>query len=199
MKLKFSDVVSKAASAGIGKNVQAALSWFKTYIRKHISKKVTYSDLVASKEVKLVTTMRPGHMYFFGYDAKHKDTLPYWDAMPLVIPISETSTSIIGLNFHYMPMEYRIKILDALFTIMTNDKMNEQTKVRLSYRIVQSSSRFKAFKPCIKQYLKSNFTTQFILVPASYWEVAVFLPVAQWKGTTADNVYKDSRKIIKGA
>jgi len=197
MKVKFADAVSKAASAGIATKVQGALAWFKGYIRTHMSRKVSYADLVASKEVKLVTKMRPGHMYFFGYNAKHKDTLPYWDAMPLVIPVSETKTSIIGLNFHYMPMEYRIKILDALHTITNNDKLDEKTKVKLSYRLVSSSSKFKAFAPCVKQYLKSNFTTQFILVPANYWEIAIFLPVAQWQGATADQVYKDSRKIIK--
>ena len=28
----------------------------------------------------------PGNLYLFRYDPKHKDTLPYYDTMPLVLP-----------------------------------------------------------------------------------------------------------------
>ena len=69
-----------------------------------------------------------GHMYFFAYVAKFKDTLPYWVAAPLIIPIGETPTTIMGLNLHYLPFQYRVPLMDALYGLLTNTTMDETTK-----------------------------------------------------------------------
>lgn len=53
-----------------------------------------------------------GRMNFFLYDAKYKDKLPYWDRFPLVLPLEETNNGFIGLNFHYLSIPMRLKLLN---------------------------------------------------------------------------------------
>ena len=53
-------------------------------------------------------TLRPkyGVMNLFGYDAKHKATLPYYDKFPLIFPIEPAKGGFIGINFHYLVQEW---------------------------------------------------------------------------------------------
>ena len=57
-------------------------------------------------------------------------------------------------------------------------------------------SKFKEFKPTIKHYLTAHVKSRLALVPPSEWEIATFLPMAQWKGASSNQVYKQSRKMI---
>ena len=41
------------------------------------------------------------------------------------------------------------------------------------------------FKPCFKHYLLNHVKSRFAEVPAPEWEIATFLPTAQWKKASA--------------
>ena len=198
IKKVFSTLLAKSIQQGIKKLTQQSVIWFNQYVRQNLAKQVTIAQLQGNKQLHIAPKLKLGKMYFFAYDAKHKDKLPYWDAAPLVIPISETKTSIIGLNLHYLPIPYRAKLLDALYDLLTNDKMDDTTRIRVTYQMLQSAAKYRYFRPCIKEYLKSNFQSRFIEVPVAYWETAIFLPVADWQKASKDDVYKDSLRIIRG-
>ena len=55
-----------------------------------------------------------GRMNMFFYDTKYKKTLPYYDTFPLVLPLEFYSDGFLGINFHYLPIPLRIKLLDGL-------------------------------------------------------------------------------------
>lgn len=193
----FSSKVSAAFRTGINRITEKSVKWFNQYIRQNIhSSQIPIEVLSKNKKLRLAPKLKLGRMYFFAYDAKHKDTLPYWDAAPLVIPIGETKTSILGLNLHYLPIPYRAKLLDALLELLNNTKMDETTKLRVTYQTLQAASKYRYFKPCIKEYLKSNFASRFIEVPVEHWEMAIFLPVADFQNASKETVYRDSLRII---
>jgi hypothetical protein len=54
------------------------------------------------------------------------------------------------------------------------------------------------FKPCLKHYLLAHVKSRFAEVPAAEWEIAAFLPTAQWEKASAGKVYQDSRIKING-
>lgn len=195
----FVDIASKALKRGLNQITQNSVNWFNQYVRSNVKTgRIPVERLVNSKKMSLAPKLRLGRMYFFAYDAKHKKTLPYWDAAPLVIPIGETKTSIIGLNLHYLPIPFRAKLLDALMELLNNQKMDDTTKMRVTYHTLQAAAKYRYFKPCIKEYLKSNFRSRFIEVPPEDWTNAIFLPVADWQNASKESVYKDSLNIIKG-
>ena len=133
-------------------------------------------------------------MYY--YDPKHKATLPYYDKFPLIIMVKRAEGGFIGLNLHYLPPPLRAKMLDGLMETVNNKKFDDTTKFRLNYALLQRASTLKYYKPCYKRYLSNHVRSRFAEVQPSDWEIATFLPTANWEKATAAEVYKDSRKMI---
>ena len=50
----------------------------------------------------------------------------------------------------------------------------------------------------IKHYLTSNVKSRFALVDKPEWEIATFLPTADWNKAGPTAVYRDSRKKLRG-
>lgn len=139
-----------------------------------------------------------GSMFMFFYDPKHKETLPYYDSFPLVIVLKPAPGGFYGLNLHYLPPVLRAKFLDALLVNLNNNHYDETTKFRVTYDILQRAAKMKYYKPCIKHYLTEHVRSRFALVPAPEWEIATFLPTADFQKAKLSQVYKDSRDIING-
>ena len=119
----------------------------------------------------------PGQLYLYRYDAKHKATLPYWDMFPLVFPYEKTKDGFIGLNFHYLPYQIRIKLLDKMMIFATNRNMDESTKLKYSWQMISGISKYKFAEPCIKRYLSSHIQSQCREITAKDWATAMMLPV----------------------
>lgn len=203
MNSVFSDAIKAAASKGIAPRSKNSINWFRQYIKTHVTKSMKLKDIRAAipDVIRESNKLTPdkfmiGSMYVFAYDAKHKDTLPYWDASPLIIPIHDDGKTITGINFHYLPLPLRAKLLDALYEFTNNDKMDHTTKLRLTYHMLQAAAKFKYIKPCIKKYLKSNVRSKLIKIHPQHWEIALFLPTATWQKASSDAVYKDSNAIV---
>jgi hypothetical protein len=135
-----------------------------------------------------------GKMYFYFYDPKTKDTLPYYDRFPLVIPIESYKDGFLGLNLHYIHPKQRLILLDKLSETATNDKFDSKTKLRVSYSYLASASRAFEATPCIKRYLFSHIQSRFLEISADEWDIAAMLPVETFVGATTSKVYADSRK-----
>ncbi len=137
-----------------------------------------------------------GSMYMFFYDPKHKKTLPYYDSFPLVIVLDEAKGGFLGLNLHYLPPILRAKFLAALMDTTNNQKFDESTKFKSTYQQLKAASKLRYFKPCIKHYLTDHVRSRFAKVEAPEWEIATFLPMADWQKSSGSNVYKESRKSL---
>ena len=135
-----------------------------------------------------------GKMYFFFYDPKTKDSLPYYDRFPLVIPIERYSDGFLGLNLHYIHPKQRIILLDKLSDTVTNKRFDEKTKLRISYQYLATASTAFQAMPCIKRYLFNHLTSRFLEIPADEWDIAALLPVEQFEKASKSKVYAESRK-----
>lgn len=137
-----------------------------------------------------------GSMLMFFYDAKLKEELPYWDQFPLIFPIQMYDDGFLGINLHYLPPMLRAKLMDALYTTAITKKDKIQ-RLKISYDILSSASRFSAFRPCIKRYLKNHIKSRFFYVDPGEWDMALMLPTQRFVGASDQKVWQDSRKIIK--
>lgn len=141
----------------------------------------------------------PGRLYLYLYDAKHKATLPYWDRYPLVFPYRETEDrkGFYGLNMHYIPYEYRIKILDSLIYINYSNKNNDSMKLQLSWQMIANSSKLSILQPCVHMYLYSQVRSGMKRIRPIDWATAMLLPVQQFVGASNTTVWQNSLKRIK--
>lgn len=195
----FKAALGQAARKGVKLRTTQSINWFRNYVKTTIK---TGPDVTARRMQDAVGKpsgrIEIGRMYAFAYDAKHKATLPYWDAHPLIFPFDEDATTIWGLNVHYLPPQLRAKAMDILYSLLMGAPGQQDRRLRLTYNTLKRMSTFEIFKPCVKRYLKSNFRTRPMEIPLDYWETALFLPTAQWQKAGAMSVYKDSARIMAG-
>ena len=55
----------------------------------------------------------------------------------------------------------------------------------------------KYITPMIKHYLTDHVKSRFALVDKPEWEIATFLPTAQFEKASASTVYTNSKRMIK--
>jgi len=185
----FQNVIQKAGTGA--QNSLEARNW----LRQKAAEVRTVNPKATIQQGPVLTNrISPGNMYLFAYDPKTKEDLPYYDRFPLVFPFRKVQDGFYGINMHYLPPILRAKLMDALYDTVNNDKMDETTRLRINYRILQSAAKFRYFEPCVKHYLNNHVKTRFLMVDPKQWDVALFLPLERFAKASKSKVYADSIK-----
>ena len=183
----------------------SARNWFRNLARQTTGIQ-PQTIIKTAPKIQLTRVPQIGFMYHFFYDPKMKEELPYYDRFPLVFPFKRgfqrqraiESGSFLGLNLHYLDPRLRARLMDGLYTISTDKKFDEDTRIRLSYNILNKASKFRFFKPCVKRYLVNRVRSRFVKINADQWDTALFLPTERFRKKSKSAVYKLSRKMISG-
>ena len=196
----FDDILLKGIRSGqVPARSKEARDWYRNQAKGVARSSVQENRLVRQMGTeRYENRFRLGHMYMFVYDPKHKETLPYYDRFPLIFPINRAKGGILGINFHYLPLQLRAKLMDSLYEVSTNDKYDETTRMRISYNLLNDATKYKEFKPTVKHYLTSQIRTRLVYIAPSEWDVALFLPTERFEKETKSKVWAESRKIIRG-
>jgi len=190
----FSDILKKGSSRSFAAGkTDDAIKWYRNTAKMFTS---VNRDRLLREKSQIRTSVEPGSMYMFAYEAKHKDTLPYYDAFPVIFPVRLLDDGFLGLNFHYLQPQLRAMLMDSLYTLNTDPKLTQNAKIKLSYQLLRGASQFKHFQPCLKRYLYSQFRSKFVYVDPNTWDIALFLPTEQFRGATNAQVWSDTRKAI---
>ena len=183
-------IKASLAKEGLTPRTNAARTWLRAKVKELNPSR---SALMRDSE-RLKSSSMIGRMYFYFYDPKTKDSLPYYDRFPLVIPIERYQDGFLGLNLHYIHPKQRIILLDKLSETANNKNYDETTKLRISYGYLSAASRAFEAQPCIKRYLFSQIQSRFLEITADDWDIAVMLPMESFVGANSSKVYSDSRK-----
>ena len=190
----FDSILTKGVRAGqIPARTQAARRWYRNEAEKV---DVTPSKLMRENQSKVVRGFEIGQMMLFQYDPKLKRKLPYYDTFPLVFPIEPRDKGFLGLNMHYLPLRQRAMLMDALYTLRTDSRYNEDTSLKLSYQILKRSARYKLFKPCVKHYLNSHIKSRRIKIDPVEWDMALFMPLQRFQKASSSQVYSKSMEMV---
>lgn len=191
----FDDILTTGVRTGqVPARTKAAREWYRNQTKdtvRRVNERKLMSDKSRDRSTPIV-----GSMYLFAYDAKHKDTLPYWDRLPLIFPVKKFKGGFHGINVHYLPPRLRARLMDALYEHTNNERYDESTKIQLNYQLLNSVSKLRYFKPCFKMYLDDHVKSNFMYIYPSEWDIALFLPLARFQKRTANRVYADSEKSI---
>jgi len=193
----FDNILIQGARQGIiPARTVAAREWYRSAAGKLMSNISPGVFEKRTDEARKVSSMEFGYMYAFKYDPKTKNDLPYYDTFPLIFPVRMDADGFLGINFHYLPPVLRAKLMNALYSTLTNKKYDDTTKVKISYSILQSASKYRFFKPMLKKYLRSHVRSQFLEVQVNEWDIAIFLPTESFRKADTGRVWEDSRKQI---
>jgi hypothetical protein len=191
----FQNLEMEAFRKGITPRTAESRDWFRK--KAQSLRRVNRNTIMKEEPIELKSTFQPGAMAMFFYNPKTKDKLPYYDSFPLTIIVDKAEGGFYGMNLHYLPPILRAKFLDVLLDNTNNKYYDEKTRFAVNYNYLKNSARTKYFKPCFKHYLTSHVKSRFAVVPAPEWEIATFLPLADWQKQSGSKVYADSRRMLR--
>lgn len=192
----FDEILQQGVRQGIvPAKSRAARDWYRTQAGK-LQSNIPPSRFSRGLDSRKTESMEYGLMYAFKYDPKMKKELPYYDTFPLIFPVKFEKDGFLGINFHYLPPILRAKLMDALYSTLTNKDYDDTTRIRASYSILQSAAKFRYFKPTLKKYLKSHVRSQFLMIGVQEWDIALFLPTESFRKADTGRVWEESRKKI---
>lgn len=187
----FSDILKKAVrSNALIANSRNSRNWL---ISAASQSNPSPSSIIRSTSVQKSDTAFIGSMLLFQYDPKLKKTLPYYDKFPLIFPFNVTADGFYGINLHYLPLRERALVMDNLYQIASTSTSGDM-RINLSYELLNSMSRSRLMKHCVKHYLNKNVRSKFAVVPSNEWEIALFLPLERFAKAGKNDVYADIHK-----
>ena len=157
-----------------------SINWYKKKVAD-LSNRISAARLMRDNKLKKAPTFNKLH--FFRYDPKLKAILPYYDTFPLVMPIQSAPGGFLGINFHYLPIPLRMRLLETL----------DKRGFRGNYSKLKN---IREVKPTIKHYLRRQFVSGFLELEEDDYAPAIFMPVAQFRKASASQVWRDSRRKI---
>ena len=157
-----------------------SINWYKKKVAD-LSNRISAARLMRDNKLKKAPSFNKLH--FFRYNPKLKATLPYYDTFPLVMPIQSAKGGFLGINFHYLPIPLRMKLLE---TLDRRGFSGDYSKLK----------NIREVKPTIKHYLRKQFVSGFLELEEDDYAPSIFMPVAQFRKASASQVWRDSRRKI---
>ncbi|AAX63622.1 gp2 [Aeromonas phage 31] len=163
-----SQMRARAADSGAANNNKSQ-KWFDDTIRKSI-------------RGHMVAKPKPGRIYTFAYDAKHKDTLEYWDKFPLIVFLGIGSSGsgplLYGLNLHYIPPKARQSFLEELLkNYASTERLSNKTTLKINWSNVRGMSGSDVM---IKAYLPGHIKGSMMEIKPSDWVNVIYMPLQQF-------------------
>ena len=176
---KLVHIAEGAKKISKAKKAKQSVAWFKQKVGD------------SAKGFKKKARLKPGKMYTFGYDAKFKKILPYWDKFPLIIVLDVYKDGFIGLNFHYLFPVERMKFITKIMKYATEggevENMSDKARFEMSWDLIR---KLKHADKMIHKYLYSHVRTSLLEAPPNEWENVIFLPYQRFVGASAKAVWK---------
>jgi len=147
--------------------------------------------------------IRIGDLYLFQYpDPVHKDTLPYYDTWPCVFFFDEYTSKagkriVLGLNFHYLPPALRYKLFDDLLKLRNEKRYRPTTRLKMSWKTIKAASKTNAYAAAVHAYRVDRIRGGLIKVNPTDWAQVIALPIANWKKSSRQNVYADTKSKLR--
>jgi len=188
---KFIQSVLDSAKAESGASGVKSVNWFREKIQE-FGKPGPQQLLRDGRRTKGVNF---GTLNMFIYSPKHKDTLPYYDTFPLVLPIGPAAGGFMGLNFHYLPIQMRIRLLDKI--VDGGGSLNVAAQSGKRPRLITDYSQLKRIpmaKAIVKHYLTGYVKSDFRAITSEELIVAALLPVQRFQKGSAQAAYLDTAK-----
>ena len=157
---------------------ELSLTWYKRKVSE-LASRISAGRLM--REGKILKTPGFNQLNFFRYNPKTKAILPYYDTFPLVMPIDTAKGGFLGINFHYLPIPLRMRLLE---TLSKRNFAGDYSKLK----------NIRLIKPCVKHYLKSQFASGFYRLDELDYAPAIFMPVQSFKKAGMSAAHRDARK-----
>ena len=180
--------------SGLKPRSKESNDWFEEKIEeitRPIDRKLLKEEVMRERGI---LTPHVGRMYLFHYFPKGNLTLPYFDMFPVIFMMSIKKEYFQGINLHYLPLEIRREFFQTIMERTNIKAFNKQTYLRVDYDFLNSFRKYRAFKPCFKNYALDRVRGRVVNVPSPEWELVMNLPTAYWRRSSEAKIHAETRK-----
>jgi hypothetical protein len=180
----FNDIQARVGDA------EKSVQWYQRAVRDYAQGINTYQEAEGSDLGKVSRRLEVGKMYLYGYNPATAETLPYYDSLPLVVICDPLPTGFSGINLHYLSPLLRANLIDRLMP--QAGVITDKSVMRSNWSFVKNFSRFPEVRKSVKRYLTTQITGKMLEINPIHWKKAVFLPLQQFTGASAQTVYRNT-------
>lgn len=175
------------------RNIKRSNEWFMRRISKdnRISTNKVFGQFKQAFKTRTATDKGLiGRLFLYKYDPKHKDTLPVWDANPLVFFFNtfvgdgvygeQGVQYLLGLNVHYLNPRDRLTLFTNLIKFNNDTALREKSKLKLSWKLLKTFAAQPMAQHAVKMYRADHLRSTPIEINPRYWEIVMFMQIAQW-------------------
>lgn len=153
------------------KRVLSRLNPFKKKDGKEVVKKLLENPTSIAKGIR-DKDIEDGTVLYFEYSAKDTDSV--YDMKPLIIVFGISRGYVLGLNFHWIEMEHRKKLVEYIIKI--NTKNNRiQVPLKFHYKDFRPLLRDETFRHAVRLYIRKRMSLNGVVIDPKYLLDAVRL------------------------
>lgn len=154
---------------------KAAMNWYEAGINSK-----TINEVKSTRK-----RFQPGKIYVFKYAPKYAEELPWFDKNPVVLAIEQINGNDLGINLNLLPVPFKEKLLDELFTkmrIRVDKKQTETPKevdalkekpLRITYEGIKAYLEKDGYDFALRQYIPSRKRDQTVVSYSKWPEIAL--------------------------
>ena len=199
----FTDLIGNIAGKETAHVRKQFIAAYKEHGKELANEPANFSNFMRSAKpprVPILDRNHIGKMFLFKYDPKFKETLPYYDRLPLILLMDLYNDGFLGLNLHYLPPNARAMLLDAIVDneIRAGRNAKEDDHIQFNYGMMKRAAKSNLYKPCVKRYLYNpsnasrGVSSQFLMIPGEEWDKVIFLPFERFAKASTSRVWRDS-------
>ncbi len=141
-----------------------------------------------TSEIVMPQEMVPGMFYTYKYEAEADD----FDNFPVTLVLDVTKTSMLGLNFHYLPYALRFAFFEALMPLVAPIPVDQLSRINIVYQQLTGKTKFRAYAPSIKRYRFDRFKSNAVFITPLEWAIALCYPSHSFTGKSFNQVWQES-------
>ena len=130
-----------------------------------------------------------GELVAFRYDPKHKETLPVYDTLPLVLILSVKRTHFYGINLHYIKPSIRKKIMERLLSAKLATGDNQLLYIQKIAPVLNMLSQHTPFAPYFRNYLPEQLKSKIAVIGTDHWKAVSEMPLQNFKKVKENTVW----------
>tara|TARA_B110000467_G_scaffold111695_1_gene102130 strand:+ start:44 stop:544 length:501 start_codon:yes stop_codon:yes gene_type:complete len=140
-----------------------------------------------------VSSLISGNMYFYKYLAEPTNIL--FDRFPLIFMIRKKGMLFEGINFHYIPVKWRMPLFEDMKIFFDSDEIEDDTRLRVkAFRnLIMTNRKYRFAKIALHRYRKSHIRSKMIMIPPTEWQKAILQPAEKF---VTGNLQKLSTRMI---
>lgn len=198
MASKLTSLAKEKSAAEIQTMSKDAMKWMEGKVNE-LRNPAPIRAGMNKENFRQTTSLKLGGLYCFYYSPIGKADLPYYDKFPMVLTLEKYNDGFLGLNLHYLPLNYRLAFLGKLMDYAVLDKNDDIKRLRVTYDILNASRRLREFRPCIKRYLTGQIRSRLLTIQPNEWDIAAYLPIHMFAGAQPAKVWQESIDEIRKA